>query len=200
MSNSTHPPRLDHDHEGQDVTSIKHGLANRMTYTVGKDDYTATDRDWYLAIAYVIRDRLIERWMETMRSYYKQDTKRVYYFSLEFLIGRTLRNSLLNLDFLEEAKQALDEIGCNLEMLEELELDAALGNGGLGRLAACFLDSMATLQLPGYGYGIRYEYGMFRQQIEDGCQEERLTTGYATPTPGNFIALRCSTRFSSTVA
>ncbi|MEJ1354521.1 MAG: glycogen/starch/alpha-glucan phosphorylase [Candidatus Sedimenticola sp. (ex Thyasira tokunagai)] len=172
MSESPLTPPLKHDYEGQDVASIKHGLANRMTYTVGKDDYTATDRDWYLAIAYVVRDRLIDRWMETMRSYYKQDAKRVYYLSLEFLIGRTLRNSLLNLDFLEEAKQALNEIGCNLETLEELELDAALGNGGLGRLAACFLDSMATLQLPGYGYGIRYEYGMFRQKIEDGCQVE----------------------------
>ncbi|MES9902387.1 MAG: glycogen/starch/alpha-glucan phosphorylase [Sedimenticola sp.] len=165
-------PLPDHDYEGRDVASITRGLAKRMTFTVGKDKYTATERDWFLAIAYVVRDRLIERWMKTMRSYYKQDAKRVYYLSLEFLIGRTLRNSLLNLDFLEEAKQALNEIGCNLEELEELELDAALGNGGLGRLAACFLDSMATMQLPGYGYGIRYEYGMFRQKIENGCQME----------------------------
>ncbi len=165
--------RLQYDYEGHDAPSIKQSLANRMIYTVGKDNYTATERDWYHATAYMVRDRLIERWMETMRNYYRKDAKRVYYLSLEFLIGRTLRNSLLNLGFAEEAEQALTEMGLDLDQMEELEFDAALGNGGLGRLAACFLDSMATLRLPGYGYGIRYEYGMFRQQIENGQQVEQ---------------------------
>ncbi|MCW8839418.1 MAG: glycogen/starch/alpha-glucan family phosphorylase, partial [Gammaproteobacteria bacterium] len=155
-----------------DTASIKHSLANRMIYTVGKDNFTATDRDWFHAVAHMVRDRLTERWMETMRSYYNTDTKRVYYLSMEFLIGRTLLNSILNLGFYEEAKTVLQELGMDIEEIADLEFDAALGNGGLGRLAACFLDSLATLRLPGYGYGIRYEYGMFRQAIENGAQVE----------------------------
>ncbi len=165
-------PQLHYDFEGLDVPSIKHALANRMIYTVGKDSFTATERDWFHAVAYSVRDRLTERWMETQRSYYKADAKRVYYLSLEFLIGRSLCNSLLNLNFNEEMREALLEFGMELENLTDLEVDAALGNGGLGRLAACFLDSMATLRLPGYGYGIRYEFGMFRQEIRDGAQLE----------------------------
>lgn len=152
--------------------SIKRSLANHLTYSVAKDNITATDRDWFHSLAHVVRDRLIERWMETMRRYYQVDAKRVYYLSLEFLIGRTLSNSLLNLGFYEECERALRELGLELEDLSTLEFDAALGNGGLGRLAACFLDSMATLNLPGYGYGIRYEYGMFTQRIENGQQVE----------------------------
>ena len=152
--------------------SIKHSLANHLTFSVAKDTITATDRDWFHSLAYVVRDRLIERWMETMRHYYLVDAKRVYYLSLEFLIGRTLSNSLLNLGFYQECERALHELGLELEGLTTLEFDAALGNGGLGRLAACFLDSMATMNLPGYGYGIRYEYGMFTQRIENGQQVE----------------------------
>ncbi len=161
-----------YDYQGLDVASIKHSLANQIIYNVGKDSYGATDRDWYHALAYAVRDRLIERWMETMRSYYRSDAKRIYYFSLEFLIGRTLSNSILNLGFYDEARQALEELGVDFDTVRDLEFDAALGNGGLGRLAACLLDSMATLRIPGYGYGIRYEYGMFRQAIEQGQQVE----------------------------
>lgn len=163
---------LKYDYEGMDSASIRHSLANRMIYTVGKDNFTATDRDWFHALAYVVRDRLTERWMETMRSYYRNDTKRVYYLSMEFLIGRTLLNGMLNLGIYDEARSVMAELGMDLEQIADLEFDAALGNGGLGRLAACFLDSLATLQLPGYGYGIRYEYGMFRQAIEHGAQVE----------------------------
>ncbi|MEI8326226.1 MAG: glycogen/starch/alpha-glucan phosphorylase [Betaproteobacteria bacterium] len=155
-----------------DTDSIRNALAERLTYAVGKDHATATDRDWYVASSYVVRDHLIDRWMETMRSYYNQDVKRVYYFSLEFLMGRSLMNALHNLDLDQPTRAALQELGVSLEDLRETEFDAALGNGGLGRLAACFLDSMATLDLPGYGYGIRYEYGMFQQRIEDGRQVE----------------------------
>ena len=168
------PPLRDfkYDYQGLDAASIKHSLANRMIFTVGKDSYTATNRDWFHTVAYAVRDRLTERWMETMRSYYTADTKRIYYLSLEFLIGRTMTNSLLNLGFYDECRAALADLGLDLEEIFALEYAAALGNGGLGRLAACFLDSMATLRLPGYGYGIRYEYGMFRQSIENGRQVE----------------------------
>ncbi len=157
---------------GLDRQSIKLSLVRRLTYSVGKDNYTATMRDWLHALMYVVRDRLIERWMATMRQYYKEDTKRVYYLSLEFLIGRTMLNSVINMGFYEECRAALADFNIDLEQLCELEFDAALGNGGLGRLAACFLDSMATLRLAGYGYGIRYEYGMFRQEIHGGRQVE----------------------------
>jgi len=155
-----------------DVASVEHSLINHLIYSVGKDTITATDRDWFYAIAYAVRERLIGRWMETMRSYYEQDAKRVYYLSMEFLIGRTMLNSLLNCGFEEECRQAVQDLGEDLERIRQIEPDAALGNGGLGRLAACFLDSMATLGLPGYGYGIRYEYGMFNQRIENGYQVE----------------------------
>ncbi len=161
-----------YDYLGMDTHSIIRSMANRLEYLVGKDLYTATERDWFHVAAYVVRDRLMERWMETMRTYYREDTKRVYYLSMEFLIGRTLMNSLLNMGILDPVAQAFREAGLNLEKICEMEPDAALGNGGLGRLAACFLDSMATLGIPGYGYGIRYEYGMFRQTIEDGYQKE----------------------------
>jgi starch phosphorylase len=157
---------------GMDTQSIRQSMANRLEYTVGKDNFTATTRDWFNVVAYIIRDRMMDRWMETMRSYYRHDSKRVYYLSLEFLIGRTLLNSLLNLGIYDEVKQALQDIGLDLDEVCEMESDAALGNGGLGRLAACFLDSLATLGLPGFGYGIRYEYGMFHQKIENGHQVE----------------------------
>ena len=157
---------------GLDTNTLKRSLANRLTYSIGKDPLTATDRDWFHALSYTVRDRLIERWMETMRSYYQDDAKRVYYFSLEFLIGRVLVNSLNNVGFYDECVQTLEDYGLSIEEIRELEPDAALGNGGLGRLAACFLDSMASIGIPGYGCGIRYEYGMFHQRIEDGRQVE----------------------------
>ena len=172
MDKKRKPSMLKHDYLGTDATSLKRSIANRLVYTIGKDYITAQTRDWFFTLAYTVRDRLIERWMETMRSYYHHDAKRVYYLSLEFLIGRSLSNSLLNLGFVDECRAALGDMDLDLEQLREMENDAALGNGGLGRLAACFLDSIATLRLPGYGYGIRYEYGMFHQRIENGRQVE----------------------------
>ena len=165
--------RLKYDFLGLDTVSAKRSLVNRLLYTIGKDNFTATPRDWLNATIFSVRDRLIERWMETMRNYYNLDSKRVYYFSSEFLMGRTLENALFNMDFLDECKEALAEYGAELGDLLVLEDEMALGNGGLGRLAACFLDSFATLRLPGYGYGIRYEYGMFRQVVESGEQCEQ---------------------------
>ncbi len=164
--------RARHRPLGNDAQSLRQSLIDRLTFIVGKDTITATTRDWFQALAYVVRDRLIARWMETMRSYYRADAKRVYYLSLEFLMGRVLRNSLLNLGILEQTREALAGLDLDLDEIADLEPDAALGNGGLGRLAACFLDSMAALGLPGYGYGIRYEYGMFYQRIENGYQVE----------------------------
>ena len=172
MDNNIDINQLDVSELGHDTESLKSALANRLIYGVGKDTYTATARDWLHALAYVVRDRLMNRWMDTMRAYYHADTKQVYYLSLEFLMGRTLTNSILNLGFYNECREALAALGIELEEIAAIEFDAALGNGGLGRLAACFLDSMATLQLPGYGYGIRYEYGMFTQKIEQGIQVE----------------------------
>lgn len=157
---------------GMNKKDIRDGISSHLTYTVSKTPPTATSRDWYEITAYAIRDRLVERWMETMQSYYRNDIKRVYYLSLEFLVGRTFSNAMLNLGIQEQSKAALYEMGQNIEAISGMEVDAALGNGGLGRLAACFLDSMATLNLPCYGYGIRYEYGMFRQTIENGMQVE----------------------------
>ncbi|MEO7560447.1 MAG: glycogen/starch/alpha-glucan phosphorylase, partial [Nitrosospira sp.] len=172
MTDSLQKSIFEHEKVGFDADSIKQSLSNCLTYSVGKDTITATDRDRFFAAAYLVRNRLIDRWMKTMRSYYINDAKRVYYFSLEFLMGRTLMNSVHNLGFDEQFREALNDLGINLDDVREIEPDAALGNGGLGRLAACFLDSMATLDLPGYGYGIRYEYGMFAQRIEDGRQVE----------------------------
>ena len=172
MAKNPKPAKLELDKPALDAPSIKRSISNRLMYSIGKDPITATDRDWFYSAAAVVRERLIERWMETMRSYYREDTKRVYYLSMEFLMGRTLMNSMLNIGCDEGFRKAMNEMGLELENIRDMENDAALGNGGLGRLAACFLDSMATLGIPGYGYGIRYEYGMFNQRIENGQQVE----------------------------
>jgi len=156
-----------------DKDSIRDALSTHLTYSISKYPISATARDWFETAAFAVRDRLVERWMESMQRYYRGDSKRIYYLSLEFLVGRTFSNAILNLNIQEECKAALYELGQNIETISDIEFDAALGNGGLGRLAACFLDSMATLSLPCYGYGIRYEYGMFHQAIEDGQQVER---------------------------
>jgi starch phosphorylase len=168
--NSTEAADL--DHPALDSGALRHSLTNHLVYSVGRDPLTATNRDWFFAAAAVVRDRLIERWIETRRDCYREDAKRIYYLSMEFLMGRTLMNSVLNIGCDEEFRQAIETQGLDLDAIQEIEHDAALGNGGLGRLAACFLDSMATLGLPGYGYGIRYEYGMFNQHIERGQQVE----------------------------
>jgi len=144
-----------------EVESLRAGFKNHLLYTLAKDNYSATKHDLYKSLALSIKDRLVKRWIATQQTYYDVDAKRVYYLSLEFLMGRALGNSLINLGLYEESAKSLHDLGYDLEELQSLEWDAGLGNGGLGRLAACFLDSMATMELPGYGYGIRYEYGIF---------------------------------------
>jgi starch phosphorylase len=147
-------------------------VVHHAEHTLATDRYNFDMSTAYQAVAYSVRDYLVESFRDTKAHYVKEDPKRVYYLSLEFLMGRSLLNSLMNLDLQHPYKEALEEIGFKLEDLIEEEKDAALGNGGLGRLAACFLDSMATLNLPAWGYGIRYEHGMFEQRFKDGVQVE----------------------------
>lgn len=154
------------------LAPIDQALQNHLIFSSFKTSDAATPRDWYDAASYTVRDHVVERWVKTAESYYRDDPKRVYYLSLEFLIGRMLSNAALNLGISDELKAGMATLGHDLENTIELETDAALGNGGLGRLAACFLDSMATMDIPAAGYGIRYEYGMFRQSIENGRQVE----------------------------
>ena len=155
-----------------DADSIEKSFFTHLTYSLAKDEYSATDRDCYESIALTVRDRLIDGWIRTQQAYYNHDVKRLYYLSMEFLVGRTLGNSLINLDLYNNTHKAMKEVGYDLEELREIEWDAGLGNGGLGRLASCFLDSLATLAYPAYGYGIRYEYGIFQQKIKEGYQVE----------------------------
>jgi glycogen phosphorylase len=150
---------------GYDDSSLRQDTLRKLLYGVGKDIDNATLHDLYSAVAMAIRERLLDRWHETQRRIRERGTRKVYYLSLEFLMGRTMLNAAINLELDVSARALLEEIGVRLERLVEEEQDAGLGNGGLGRLAACFLDSMATLDLAGFGYGIRYDYGLFEQQI-----------------------------------
>ena len=154
------------------VDGLVEDFAWHLRYTQVKEMSYVTPRDEYQAFAHCVRDRLTERWLETVDTYSKKNVKRVYYLSLEFLIGRLLGNNVINLKMEQMSTTALKEYGIDWNVLRELEVDAGLGNGGLGRLAACFLDSMSTLNLPAMGYGIRYDYGIFKQRIVDGQQVE----------------------------
>jgi len=155
-----------------ETTPIAQALQNHVIFSTGKTGSSVTMRDWYAATALTVRDHVIERWVTTRNVYCEKDPKRVFYLSLEFLIGRMMSNAALNIGIEPKIRDGLHALGQNMEAVADMEHDAALGNGGLGRLAACFLDSMATLDMPGTGYGIRYEYGMFRQTIENGEQVE----------------------------
>lgn len=151
---------------------IRETIVNHLLSFQGRDPEMAGEDDLYKALAYTIRDFLVKKWITTQKSYYAKQQKRVYYLSLEFLIGRSLGNSLINLGLFDTVSEVLKQMGFDLDLIREEEEDAALGNGGLGRLAACFMDSMATLKIPAYGYGINYEYGLFYQKIIDGFQVE----------------------------
>ncbi len=166
------PIEIEDDRTGLSVETLKRAFADNLFFIQGKYDSIATPKDYYMALSYTMRDRLLQRWLKTMKTYAEQNVKQVYYLSAEFLMGRHLGNSLINLDIYDNVKQAMAESGLNLEEILEMEPDPGLGNGGLGRLAACFLDSLATLEIPAMGYGIRYEFGIFHQSIQDGWQVE----------------------------
>jgi starch phosphorylase len=155
-----------------DIAEIKSAVLAKLTLAAGKDPSAATDRDWFVAAALTVRDRVVHRWLTTERASRGKGSKRVYYLSLEFLMGRLFDEVLVNLGLGEIVCAALGDLGVDLARLRASEPDAALGNGGLGRLAACFLESMATLGIPACGYGIRYDHGLFRQVIRDGWQQE----------------------------
>ena len=164
--------KVEDDRTGMSLETLKRAFQDNLFCLQGKDRNNATLKDYYLALAYTVRDRLLHRFIKTSRTYYEADVKVVSYLSAEFLMGRHLANNLLSLDMYEKMTQVVEEFGLKLEDLIEQEPDPGLGNGGLGRLAACFLDSLANLEMPAVGYGIRYEFGIFRQVLLDGWQGE----------------------------
>jgi len=168
---------------GMDVDSFKEDIQQHLRYTLAKDKYSSTEWDSYRSVVLSVMDRLHDKWLNTQQRYYDDDEKRVYYISMEYLIGRLLDNMLVNLGIQDVAAEAMKEIGLDYDKVRNAEWDAGLGNGGLGRLAACFLDSMATLGIPAIGYGIRYDYGIFYQSIENGYQIEKpdLWLRYGNP-------------------
>jgi len=165
---------------------IKKNILHHVMSFQGRDPQRAGENDIYKALAYTLRDIMVEKWIKTQKASYAKGKKRVYYLSLEFLIGRSLGNSMINLGIYDAVQQAVEEIGFDMNLLREEEEDAALGNGGLGRLAACFMDSIATLKIPAYGYGILYEFGLFNQQLIDGYQVENPDNWMRNGTPWGF--------------
>jgi starch phosphorylase len=165
-------PRVEDDRTGISVETIKRAFLDHLCYTLGRYPAAATANDRYMALAYAVRDRILHRWMKTIESYLQQDVKVVTYLSAEFLMGPQLGNNLINLGIYHQVEQAMRELGHDLHEIIAQEEEPGLGNGGLGRLAACYLDSLATLRIPAIGYGIRYEFGIFDQEIRDGWQVE----------------------------
>jgi starch phosphorylase len=166
-------PAPEDDRTAMTKDALKHAFVDNLFYIQGKFPALATGNDYYMALAYAVRDRLLQRWISTACTYTSQGSRTVAYMSAEFLMGPHLGNNLINLGIYETARQAVAELGLDLDVLLRQELEPGLGNGGLGRLAACFIDSLATLQIPSLGYGIRYEYGIFQQEIIDGWQVEK---------------------------
>jgi starch phosphorylase len=173
-------------YEQDELTRLKESVLRHILFTLGSDYQVTGQLAYFRGLAYSIRDRLIERWIKTQRSYYHAQTKRVYYLSMEFLPGRFLMSNLINLRMDQLASRALKDLGYSLEEIESLEWDPGLGSGGLGRLASCFLDSLATLKIPAYGYGMRYHYGIFYQAIHDGYQAERVDNWLRITNPWEF--------------
>jgi glycogen phosphorylase len=163
---------MDDDRTGIKVETLKRAILENLRYVVGKDPEFATEMDYFMAVAYTVRDRILARWLATRRNYSGHDVRLVCYLSAEFLMGPQLANNLLNLGVEDAIRQATKELGLDLNRIVAEESEPGLGNGGLGRLAACYLDSLATLGIPAIGYGIRYEFGMFHQEIRDGWQVE----------------------------
>ncbi|MGK7914798.1 MAG: glycogen/starch/alpha-glucan phosphorylase [Prochloraceae cyanobacterium] len=168
----SHQIHVEDDRTGMTLETLKRAFADNLFYLQGTDEYAAAPYDYYMALAYTVRDRLLHRFIRSLRTYSEKDVKVVCYLSAEFLMGRHLENNLVNLGIYDKVRQVVEESGLDLDELIEQEPDPGLGNGGLGRLAACFLDSLASLEIPAFGYGIRYEFGIFHQFIQDGWQVE----------------------------
>ncbi|MDG5814277.1 glycogen/starch/alpha-glucan phosphorylase [Chitinispirillales bacterium ANBcel5] len=167
--------------KGMTAEDIRSAFLNNLEYSIAKDRYSVNTYDEFLSLCYSVRERIIERWIKSRQKYHGDNVKRVYYLSMEFLMGRLLGDNIMNLQLTESCEKAMKDLDLNIEELLDQEHDAGLGNGGLGRLAACYLDSMATLRLPSVGYGIRYDFGIFNQKIQDGYQHE---------TPEQWLQLR----------
>jgi len=165
--------QVEDDRTGTSPETIKRAIADNLYYIQGKNESFASAYDYYMALAFTVRDRLLNRWLATSEKYFQDQVKVVYYLSAEFLLGRLLTNNLVNVGCWETAKEVLDKVGLDIYNILNEEPEPGLGNGGLGRLAACFLDSLATLQIPAIGYGIRYEFGIFNQLIKEGYQVEQ---------------------------
>lgn len=183
MTESTLTDQLQENTASQTVSDLlRSDFTNHLRRTLAKDRYTATPRDHYYALALAVRDRVIDQWIATQQTHHRKNVKRVYYLSLEFLMGRLLGNNVINLELEGAVREALAPLALDWEELRDQEVDAGLGNGGLGRLAACFLDTMSTLNLPVIGYGLHYDFGMFKQTIVNGYQVEQpdewLKLGY----------------------
>lgn len=172
MASQNEAMKISNERTGMTDDVLVRAVIDHLRYSFAKNNKTASANDIYLATSLAIRDRLIARWMSTMKRYYQEDAKRIYYLSAEYLLGRSMGNNLLNLGLHSTAQRLLQEYGISMDTIEEEEPDPGLGNGGLGRLAACFLDSLATLGYPAMGYGIRYEFGIFKQSFRDGYQVE----------------------------
>ncbi len=175
------------EHKAMTKRGIKLSFHINREYTLAKDIYSATPYDNFMSLSLATRDRIVERWITTQQRYHKENSKRVYYLSMEFLIGRLLGNFIVNLGLDRSVKAALEDLNLDFDRLRDQEADAGLGNGGLGRLAACFIESMATLQIPAHGYGIRYDYGIFHQKIQNGYQLEL---------PDEWLRLGCPWEFA----
>jgi starch phosphorylase len=163
---------VEDDRTGMSTETLTRAFIDNLFYVMGKSIEFATAYDCYMALAYTVRDRLIHRWIETVQTYLKTDSKVVCYLSIEYLLGRQLKNNLVNVGLYQRTRDALSDLGIDLDVLMDQEIEPELGNGGMGRLAACYLESMATLEIPSIGYGLRYEYGLFEQRIQEGWQQE----------------------------
>ncbi len=163
------------------ASALRESIQRHARYSLAQPWESLSTRQIFECVSLAVRDLMVDRLLETEQRYRQADAKHLYYLSIEYLPGRSLTNNLINLGIYDLCRDTLGQMGVDLEAVEASERDAALGNGGLGRLAACFLDSLATLDMPGYGYGINYEYGLFRQEIDDGDQKEK---------PDNWLAVR----------
>ena len=183
MAKKASKDSIDGNDAPNSTITLKDEIQRHIRFTMGRDPEKPNRHACFMGLAYSLRDRLIDRWIRTQRSQYDTMAKRVYFLSLEFLPGRFLMNYLISLRMVDEVRQTVEEMGFDLDELEEEEWDAGLGNGGLGRLASCYMDSLACLDLPGYGYGIRYDYGIFHQTIENGWQREQCDNWSRKGTP-----------------